>query len=485
MAGTSGCTSRGDRVIREVAIPGGRLLDHGNTDAMPDRDHDGGRSDLPPDWPGTTAYPVLPARGLVARTHTGPLIELLRIKLGFPAEFFVTALMPVVERYSEFVQLLPAMESGENLRPGGRLSHGLALAARVLDRRRARILPRGAAPETIGEHAHRWTYAVVVAALLHDATKLAGVSVEISVGGGRWEVWNPHLGSMLATGASTYTMLLDEHRPIAKPHDTALAQRCFETWVPDRIKVWLAGDADLMAELRIFLETRSGNPRGAFSDLIQDGWTCRAGISAPTPRGTPAVPRRAANPGPARMPDERVDGEGVSESGSTGVLLLAPVVGSSSALRTTERGCGGNASRHAVEPRDERIEMAWRFMEWLREGIADGTIRVNEPRALVHGVDQGLLLVSPRIFRTFVERTLYSPGARPADIGKSAKRVQRCVLRAGWHLQAPGGIHMRTYRIAFGELAGTRLSGVVIRDPSQFIDPAPAVDTSLVSTPVA
>jgi hypothetical protein len=44
---------------------------------------------------------------------------------------------------------------------------------------------------------------------------------------------------------------------------------------------------------------------------------------------------------------------------------------------------------------------------------------------------------------------------------------------------------MRTYRIAFGELAGTRLSGVVIRDPSQFIDPAPAVDTSLVSTPVA
>ena len=45
-----------------------------------------------------------------------------------------------------------------------------------------------------------------------------------------------------------------------------------------------------------------------------------------------------------------------------------------------------------------------RFIEWVRQGIADGTLPVNVRGALVHGVEDGLLLASPGIFRAFIRR---------------------------------------------------------------------------------
>lgn len=43
-------------------------------------------------------------------------------------------------------------------------------------------------------------------------------------------------------------------------------------------------------------------------------------------------------------------------------------------------------------------------MAWLQQGLADGTLPVNVAGALVHFVPEGMLLVSPRIFREFATR---------------------------------------------------------------------------------
>lgn len=48
---------------------------------------------------------------------------------------------------------------------------------------------------------------------------------------------------------------------------------------------------------------------------------------------------------------------------------------------------------------DAASDAARRFMSWLQQGLADGSLRVNEPGALVHFVDAGMLLVSPRTFK--------------------------------------------------------------------------------------
>ena len=126
---------------------------------------------------------------------------------------------------------------------------------------------------------------------------------------------------------------------------------------------------------------------------------------------------------------------------------------------------------------------AGRFMAWLRQGLADGTLPVNVAGAPVHFVPEGMLLVSPRIFREFATRfgedgsgTDPALAAGDPDVGKS---IQRQFLRAGWHLPARKGVNMLSYQVMRGERAVSQLSGVVIPNPERFIDPVPAVNPVL------
>ena len=123
--------------------------------------------------------------------------------------------------------------------------------------------------------------------------------------------------------------------------------------------------------------------------------------------------------------------------------------------------------------------LARQFMAWLRRGVLDGALPVNESGAFVHVVDEGLFLASPRIFREFVRQRRGS--AEPAvDV---AKQVQREVLREGWHLRADRGVNILCYEIKRDkrdDRGATRINGIVIRDPQRFVDPLPVINPSLV-----
>jgi hypothetical protein len=128
-------------------------------------------------------------------------------------------------------------------------------------------------------------------------------------------------------------------------------------------------------------------------------------------------------------------------------------------------------------------EAARRFIGWVQQGLSEGTLRVNEAGALVHFVKEGMLLVSPRIFREFAKRFGEDGNRGPAnapgepDIGKL---IQRQVLRAGWHLRADKGINILTFQVMHGDRAVSRLSGVVIRNPARFVNPVPPINPLLV-----
>jgi hypothetical protein len=99
---------------------------------------------------------------------------------------------------------------------------------------------------------------------------------------------------------------------------------------------------------------------------------------------------------------------------------------------------------------------AHRFMAWLQQGLADGTLRVNVAGSLVHFVDEGMLLVSPRIFREFAKR-IDEDGGSPANAAGDAGHRQidpAPVLRAGWHLRADKGVNILTYQVMRGESRG-------------------------------
>jgi hypothetical protein len=101
----------------------------------------------------------------------------------------------------------------------------------------------------------------------------------------------------------------------------------------------------------------------------------------------------------------------------------------------------------------------------------------------VHFVEEGMLLVSPRIFREFATHFGEDGSRGPANVpGESdvGKSIQRQVLRAGWHLRTDKGVNILTYQVMRGARAVSRLSGVVFRDPARFVKSVPRINPLLV-----
>ncbi len=424
-----------------------RLRVHGNTGSMPHHDEAvtgpvNGRSAV-----RDAEYPVLAPPAVVAHAQAGPLIELIRIKLGFPPETFASAVRPAIEGYAGFVQLLPVAGSVHHRRAGGRFLHGLELTLRALDHRRGRILPRGALPEVIGAHAHRWSYAVFVAALLHGAVDtVTGLRVLMRLPAEGFRGWDPLAGNLIALGATAYQVAVEHEGPHGDSRYRVLPARVYRACVPAAVRAWLAEEPILMRELEAWLSGDGCMPGGALADLVASAV---------------AGPRRTRG----ACLDERTPAQDPVAAQQAAVEPAAPVA------EDSEQTAESTRCRES-----EPTEAASVFVAWLKTGMAEGTIRVNEPGALVHGVAEGLLLVSPRIFRAFAracERDCdgsAGPSGNEADRGK---RVQREVLRAGWHLQEAGGVNLLAYEVRQRDRAVSKLFGVVIREPARFLAPPP------------
>ena len=218
--------------------------------------------------------------------------------------------------------------------------------------------------------------------------------------------------------------------------------RMFERWVPPIVRAWLAEHPPLMAELRAVLVGRA-DASSAIAELVERAATgMRPSVEATLP--------------PAQT--ESIAG---AVEASVETPPIAPETDGPEFL-------DGVDAADAGRPR--------RFIEWVRQGIADGTLPVNVRGALVHGVEDGLLLASPGIFRAFVRRD----GVGQAEPGDAAKRLQREVLRTGWHLRTDGGVNLHGYAWKQDGRAAARIHGIVILSPGRFFDPVPAINPALV-----
>lgn len=431
--------------------------------------------------------PVLGFPALLAQTRTAAFVDLLRIKLGYPREVFDHAVRPVIAGYAEFVQLLPAFAAQHHAQQGGLYVQALKVASRALDYRRGQILPRGAAPELIGAQAHRWTYAVFLAALLHDVGHaLAGLCVLIRGDRGGFEPWDPLGGSMLASGALHYRLELPENDTTQGSLYRDLSMSLLDRIVPPPVREWLAEDTGLIRELHALLSGDLSARDGAISGLVLRAATelgRRELVSGG--RDDPSVEEIVLR---AHRVDVSPEIDGLAVTPATTVIGDVPGLPD----QETEYLEDVDEVRSGAVPPCwmANLEVAQapaaarRFIEWVQRGLSGGTLRVNVAGALVHFVDGGMLLVSPRIFREFVDRhgTLDHGGAlvgaaSEPDIGLF---IQRQVLRAGWHLRTDQGVNFLSYQVMRGKRAVSRLSGVLIPDPERFIDPLPPVNPLLV-----
>ena len=128
-------------------------------------------------------------------------------------------------------------------------------------------------------------------------------------------------------------------------------------------------------------------------------------------------------------------------------------------------------------------EAALRFMAWLQQGLAGGSIAYNETGTMVHFAAEGMLLVSPRIFRHFAERFGEKGDGSPSTLmeDKVGTGIQREVIKAGWHVLGPRKTNVHRYQVVRRNgRGGSTLSVMIIREPRRFVEPIPPANPHLV-----
>ncbi len=140
----------------------------------------------------------LAERPVVRAPAVASELALIRTRLGFPDEIFAVACEPML-------QDVPAAGSVELARRVHIVRlRSVRFALRALAVRRDRILPPNVPPERVGDLAHRWTYAVFVAAMLqpergagpHASASL--FDLEVPEVGRRWLGEDPAVSAALA-----------------------------------------------------------------------------------------------------------------------------------------------------------------------------------------------------------------------------------------------------------------------------------------------
>lgn len=218
------------------------------------------------DPPAPNFLPVAGYDRLVAKMGVAGRIAKIQQRLAFSPDNYKRDVLPVLQQFTEFVQLLPASESHHHAQPGGLLVHLIEVADYALHFRDSYKLPLGATTEDQMRLAARYSYAIFVAALLHDIGKPVA-DVSIMIAGKAFSTarqWVAMAGNMSEQGAVWYSVDF----PSARDYDAhkRLPVILLQRFVPDSAMSWLGEEPKLLQDLMGYLAgDRDG---GAIAEIV-------------------------------------------------------------------------------------------------------------------------------------------------------------------------------------------------------------------------
>ena len=163
-----------------------------------------GSASAPPATADGNVLPVLTADQLYSRLSLHNRLRGIRRKVAIDPQRFEAMYGKPIARYCEVVQLLPASQAHHHAYPGGLIVHTLSVIEYAINERQKYTLPLASEPEVIEAQKNLWTYAVFVAALLHDIGKAVTMAWYIDVA--QDKIRNPAAGTLLQQGCKHYTL---------------------------------------------------------------------------------------------------------------------------------------------------------------------------------------------------------------------------------------------------------------------------------------
>lgn len=235
-----------------------------------------------------------------------------------------------------------------------------------------------------------------------------------------------------------------------------------------------AREASLLATAEESAPTTAG---GDIGSTPQEGGNFSTVVVSPS--GLPPMPNPGGDPEPAPAAEE----EFLEEDDATHFLPRPPDGHRIAPMRLQDKPIKPDRLAKPKAAAQGPSEAALRFMGWLQQGLANGSIAHNETGAMVHFAAEGMLLISPRIFRHFAERFGEKGDGTPSNLmeDKLGTGIQREVIKAGWHLLGPKKTNVHKYQVVRRNgRGGSQLSVMIIREPQRFIEPVPPANPHLV-----
>ncbi|WP_422452149.1 MobH family relaxase [Endozoicomonas sp. ALC066] len=126
-----------------------------------------------------------------------------------------------------------------------------------------------------------------------------------------------------------------------------------------------------------------------------------------------------------------------------------------------------------MSPQDANKKIANDFLAWLKAGVTDRSIIINDSKAPVHIVDGKVLLVSPHIFKRYIQENLDVKVSLSLVAGRGkdsdAKKVQSCFQKLGLNEKTQGGRNLVKCEVR-GDRKTSVLNGFLMPDPTTIFE---------------
>lgn len=343
--------------------------------------------------------------GALLRAHTGSITN-IRAMIGVPQPHWRHLYQPLFAAFAELVQGLSVPDDPQQQEPGGSLQRAVERVGLALKLRRGHVLPPAKEPEAVAEEQDVWTYAVVAAALLYDVGAILTDHCVTLYGRDQLPlaVWSPWVGPMTQTRAKRYRA--EFRRSDNNELHNAVTPIIVNHVLPSDGLRWLGCHQDAFAA---WLSAIGGKSAGCriIADIV------RQADQIASDRNGSDVPRQLAIPGADMWVEGNITQPNRAEAEWTGAPRKqrdleqqedASVTAALSASDNIEpRLCESRTEkREALRVDDEETEdPGAAFVTWLIKSIRSDALALNTPKASVHVVDEGLLLVSPAVFQAF------------------------------------------------------------------------------------
>lgn len=302
---------------------------------------------------------VQTAEKLLSPTYRRKLIEQFSQQLSFKTHDYQQLCQPIIDRVAEFAQSLPETQNSYFSHNGGILDHALERTTSALKLCRAYLLSDNTDQAYSPEQA-LWAYAVFSASLLHDVGKIA-VDLNITLcdeEGHTIQIWDPYQGSMVQQNASHYQYDFETYNRVdlRKRITRILSYQL----MPRAGFLWIASQRDVLA---VWLAILDDDDRGG-------------GTLGPV---LPMADAEVIEYYFERHPDKRFDPWSISDN------------------------------EQAVNLQTDELDISQLgkdFLEWLRTGIDQSVLSVNESDSLIHVTqDNEIILLYPEVFEAFTEQS--------------------------------------------------------------------------------